>query len=39
MGKFYFTKKRAKDHRMKGQIVVKRKLKSGRTVFKLRRRK
>lgn len=36
MGKFYFTRKRAQDHRRKGQTVVKAKLKSGRTIFKLR---
>ena len=37
MGKFYFTKSRAQDHRMKGQRVVKSKLKNNKTVFKLKK--
>lgn len=37
MGKFYFTKSRAKEHRMKGQRVVKAKLKNNKIVFKLKR--
>ena len=36
MGKFYFTKARAQAHRMKGQTVVKAKLKNNKTVFRLR---
>lgn len=39
MGKFYFKKTIAQEHRKKGETVVKRKLKNGKTVFKLRRRK
>ncbi len=37
MGKFYFTKRKAREVRMKGQRVVKAKLKSGRTVFKVKK--
>ncbi len=37
MGKFYFKKSRAEMHRMKGQRVVKRALKNGRTIFKLKK--
>lgn len=36
MGKFYFKKSRAQEHRRKGQTVVKAKLKNGKTIFKLR---
>lgn len=39
MPKFYFTKKKAQMHRKKGMTVVKRKLKNGKTVFKLRKKK
>ncbi len=37
MGNFYFTKTAAKDHRRKGERVVKAKLKNNRTVFKVRK--
>lgn len=38
MGKFYLTKRNAEKHRMKGQRVFKAKQRSGRVVFKVRRR-
>lgn len=39
MGNFYFTKKKAQMVRRKGTTVVERKLKNGRTIFKLRKTK
>lgn len=37
MGKFYFTKSRAQEHRKKGERIVKAKLKNNKTVFRLKK--